>query len=192
MLTVVVEPLETFDEDTNEFSYYGGGTLQLEHSLVSIRKWEAKWNVPFLEDGQQTSVRKTREQIKSYIQCMTINHVKDDRIYDWLTRKNIDDILAYIQLPMTATWFSKRLNLPSGFTHGRNEKITAEVIYCWMIVLGIPVEFEKWHINQLLTLIKVVNIKSSHNNQKPINKRDAAMERARLNAERRARMNSKG
>lgn len=185
MLTVNVEPNELYIEKTNEFWSFDGGVLQLEHSLISIRKWESKWHIPFLEEED-----KTPEQIKDYIRCMTINNVKNPDIYEFLTQKNINDIIEYIKDSMTATFFSNKGGLPNQNKNNSNpEKITAEVVYCWMIMLNIPIEFERWHINQLITLIRVVNIKA---NPSKMSHKDAAMQRQMLNAQRRAKYKTRG
>lgn len=158
--------------------------IQLEHSLISLKKWEQKWHKPFLSKSNEL----THEELTDYIRCMTLNHGVDPTVYKWIPRDIIEKIVEYIKDPMTATWF-REIKL-IGAQKNSKEVITAEIIYYWMITLGIPVEFQKWHLNQLLTLIKVVNIK----NQKP-QKRDpkeVAKERAALNAKRRAELKSKG
>lgn len=160
-------------------------TLELEHSLISLRKWEAKTHKSFLK-----TENKTPEEILEYIKCMTVNKIReeDQNVYLLLTNDDLKKIKEYIDDPMTATWFSK--DKKSSFMSSR-EAITAEVIYYWMIALNIPIEFERWHLNRLITLIKVVSIKSNPKKQK-VNKRDAARERAAINAKRRAQYNSKG
>lgn len=157
--------------------------LQLEHSLISLKKWEQKFHKRFLDQSE-----KTLEENKEYIKCMTLNKPVDDRVYDFFTAEQMQMINNYIKDPMTATTI-KESNIVSQQRSTR-EGITAEIIYYWMIVLNIPVEFQKWHLNQLLTLIKVVSLKSTK--QKPMDKRTAAMERDRINMERRARFHSKG
>lgn len=183
MLTVNVKKGEMFNEFTNEFSYFEGGTLQLEHSLVSIRKWEAKWHISFLETEKLTI-----PQIKDYIRCMTLNKPKDSKIYDFISSEDIKDVIKYIKDPHTATWFAKGIS--NGTLKSRREKITAELIYYWMISLNIPTEFEKWHLNQLMTLIRVVSAKSK--SPKKRNPKEAAMEIERLNEERKAKWNTRG
>lgn len=184
MLTVIVEPTELYIEATNEFRNFKGGVLQLEHSLIAIRKWENKWHIPFLEEDE-----KPHEMIKDYIKCMTLNKPDPD-IYDFLSQKNVNDIVEYIKDPRSATYFSNKGGLPGqnkNTTHP--EKITAEIVYCWMIMLNIPIEFERWHINQLITLIRVVNLKA---NPTKMNQKEAAMQRQMLNAQRRAKYKTRG
>lgn len=158
--------------------------LQLEHSLISLKKWEQKWHKPFLGKSDQL----TYEELSDYIRCMTLTHGVDDEIYNWIPENIILEILEYIKDPMTATWFKDDKLI--GAQKNSREIVTAEIIYYWMITLSIPVEFQKWHLNQLLTLIKVVNIKNSK--PKKVDKREAARERAALNAKRRAEFKSKG
>lgn len=188
MLEIVIpeQHHEFFDEVKEEFLPpvdIAETKLQLEHSLISIRKWEQKWHKPFL--GEED---KTYEELLDYIRCMTLNYVSDPKVYNWIPKYLIDEVMKYIKDPMTATWFSKDALI--GAQKNSSEVITAEIIYYWMISLSIPVEFQKWHLNTLLTLIKVVNIK----NQKPkkMDKKTAARRRAELNAQRRAKYNSKG
>lgn len=177
---------EFFDEKTQEFLPtidIKETKLQLEHSLISLKKWEQKWHKAFLKDEE-----KTKEELLDYIRCMTLNHGIDQNIYNWVPADVMESVLTYIKDPMTATWFSDSSLV--GCQRTSRETVTAEIIYYWMISLNIPVEFQKWHLNQLLTLIKVVNIKNQK--EKKIDKKAAARERARLNAKRRAQYNSKG
>lgn len=141
---------ERWDEENEVFIEPTFQTLQLEHSLVSISKWESKWCKPFL--GQQ---EKTDEEVMDYIKFMTITQNVHPEVYSYLTPKNIKQINDYIEAPMTATTFSGRE--PRKFSR---EIITSEIIYDWMIALNIPFECRKWHINRLITLIKVRSIKS--------------------------------
>lgn len=157
--------------------------IQLEHSLISLKKWEQRWHKPFFDRDD-----KTYEELIDYIRCMTLNHVDDENVYNWMPQELIEKVVSYIKDPMTATWF-KEDNLIVAQKCSR-EIITAEIIYYWMISLNIPVDFQKWHLNQLLTLIKVVSIKNGKPQKK--DKRAAAMERMALNKLRREKYNSKG
>lgn len=159
---------------------YKEQTLQLEHSLVSLSKWESKWHKPFL-----SKTDKTNEETIDYIKCMTVTPNVSDDVYYRLTQENIDEIYKYINDPMTATTFSEDRN---GKT--TREVVTAELIYYWMISQGIPVEFRKWHLNQLLTLIRVCNIKNAP--PKKRSKRDIMNRHVALNAARRQQYNAKG
>lgn len=182
MLTIVVPGRsEYWDEAKLEFVYANEKdvTLRLEHSLISISKWESKWCVPFL------SSEKTPEQILDYIKCMTLNPV-DDSVYDRLTRKNIQDINDYIAAPMTATV----VNDPTSKRRNSTEFVTSELIYYWMIAYNIPVEFEKWHINRLIMLIRVCSAKNEP--AKKMSKSEVAASYRALNAARKAKLHTKG
>lgn len=180
MLQITIPAVEQWDERAQEFVYSKEQTLQLEHSLISLSKWESKWHKPFL-----SSIEKSTEETIDYIRCMTLTQNVKPEVYANLSEENIRMVKSYIDNPMTATTFSED-------NDGKRprEIITAELIYYWMIALNIPVKFEKWHLNRLITLIRVCNVKNSP--PKKQNKRDMMAKRAALNAERRAKMNSKG
>lgn len=180
MLIITVPAVEMFNEKTNEFFTLKEQTLQLEHSLVSLSKWESKWCKPFLSKNN-----KTMEETIDYIKCMTITqNVKED-VYERLSRSNIEKINEYIDAPMTATTFHDDSQKGRG-----KETITSELIYYWMISLNIPMECQKWHLNRLLTLIRVCNVKNSP--PKKMSKGDIMRRNAALNAARRKQLNSKG
>lgn len=180
MLTITIPARELYDEKQDLFITIKGQTLQLEHSLVSLSKWESKWHKPYISDKE-----KTYEETLDYIKCMTITQNVDPNVYKFLTEENIYQIKAYIDDPMTATTCSdpktnKRDNRP----------ITSELIYYWMIALQIPVEFQKWHLNRLLMLIKVCNAENTP--PKKGNRRETINRYAALNEARRKKLNSKG
>lgn len=183
MKEVLVPEIRLWDEEKEEIITVNETKLQLEHSLISLKKWESKWHKPFLSDDEMTV-----EEIKDYIQCMTINQVKNDEVFKYIPNDLIVEIIEYIKNPMTATWFTKGYN--SENTDNKKETVTAEIIYYWMISLNIPMECQKWHLNQLLTLIKVVNIKNSP--KKKGDKRETAKWIAAENARRRAMYNTRG
>lgn len=177
-----------YDDVKEEFYTINPCVIQLEHSLISLRKWEQKWHKPFL--GKKDD--KTYEEIIDYIRCMSINKVKQPEVYEHLTKEQINNVVRYIKNPMTAAWFNEEMLQRSGIGI-RGEEITSETIYYWMITLGIPIEMEKWHLNQLITLIRFINVKNSKNNGRmKMSKNEEARERARINAQRRAKLNSKG
>lgn len=181
MLQIVIPATEYWDDLKQEFIRLPKEQkLQLEHSLVSISKWESKWRKPFLSNEA-----KTPEETIDYIRCMTITQNVDPFVYNFLTNENMEQVKQYIEAPMTATWFPKN-------TPGKNngEQITNELIYYWMITLNIPSKFEKWHINRLLTLIRVCNVKNQPS--KKMSRRDVMSQNRALNAARRKRLNSKG
>ena len=182
MLQITVPGVEMYDEKNNMFIYTKERSLQLEHSLVSISKWESKWGKPFISKAND----KTEEEIVDYIKCMTITQNVDPEVYYRLSKKNYEEIERYINAPMTATTFKKAVG---GGRRG-SEVITAEIIYWWMIALNIPIQFEKWHLNRLLTQIRVCNEKNSPG--KKMSKKEVMSQYASLNAARRQQFNSKG
>lgn len=179
MITIVVPSRELFNDNTQEFINTKEQVLQLEHSLVSLSKWEARWNKPFL-----SKTEKTREETIDYIRCMTITQNVNPIVYSCLSDDNIQTINNYIQAPMTATTFSNQNNSIS------REIITSELIYYWMVSLNIPMECQKWHLNRLLTLVRVCNIKNSP--PKKMSRNEIMARNASLNAARRKKLNSKG
>lgn len=180
MLEITVPTAEQWDEQKQEFINTKEKTLQLEHSLVSLTKWESKWCKAFLSKND-----KTVEETIDYIKCMTITQNVDPEVYNCLTEDNIKQINTYIEAPMTATYFSEE---QGGKTN--REIVTSELIYYWMIALQIPFECQKWHLNRLLTLIRVCNIKNQP--PKKMSRREIMSRNASLNAARRKQLNSKG
>lgn len=179
MLEITVPGIEFYDENANEFIYYSDEKIQMEHSLVSISKWEANWCKPFL-NGQD----KSTEEILDYIKCMTVTEGVEDELYSRLTQDNFSKINEYIGRPMTATTFSNENGKPS------REIITSEVIYYWMVSFNIPFECQYWHLNRLLTLIKVCNIKN--NPPKKMSKNEILSRNKALNEARRKQLNTRG
>lgn len=180
MLQITVPAVEMFDDEKQEFITGKEQTLQLEHSLVSLSKWESKWCKSFFSKQE-----KTYEETLDYIKCMTLTQNVQPEVYTRLTKENVIEIDKYIEAPMTATYFSRERNGQSN-----RETITSELIYYWMIALNIPFECQKWHLNRLLTLIKVCNIKNKP--PKKMSKREIMSRNAALNAARRQQYNTKG
>lgn len=180
MLTITIPATEEYDDAREEFISTEEQTLTLEHSLVSISKWESKWHKPFLSKDE-----KTREETIDYIRCMTLTKNVDPNVYYALTSDNIKEINDYIEDPMTATWFSDKHKGPKS-----REIITSELIYYWMTALQIPFECQKWHINRLMTLIQICSIKSQP--PKKMGKKEAMSQQRALNAARRAKSGSLG
>ncbi|MCD8090081.1 MAG: hypothetical protein LUD81_05570 [Clostridiales bacterium] len=180
MLRINIPTGELWNERKQEFVYTDGQTLELEHSLVSLSKWEAKWCKVFLDRE-----RKTMEETIDYIRCMTLTENVKPEVYGNLTAANFKEINDYINADMTATYFS-------GTPKGRpsREKTTSELIYYWMLTLNIPIECENWHLNRRLTIIKVCSIKS----QKPKKKsrREIMARNTALNAARRKQLGTRG
>ena len=180
MLQITIPSVELWDERTQQFLVTDDTTLQLEHSLVSLHKWESKWNKAFL-----TKREKTTEEIIDYVKCMTLTKNVNPEVYLCLTADNFKQIQNYIEAPMTATTFADDKQ-----SKNSREVITSELIYYWMIALNIPFECQTWHLNRLLTLVKVCNIK----NQPPKKRssKDIVRQNAALNEARRKRYNSRG
>lgn len=180
MLHITIPAVEQWDEVKQEFVYTKDQMLSLEHSLVSLSKWESKWCKAFL-----TKQEKTFEETLDYIKFMTITQNVDPKVYNYLTNENIDEVNRYIEAPMTATYFSEDKTSKIS-----REQVTAELIYYWMISLNIPFECQKWHLNRLLTLIKVCNIKNTP--PKKRSRKDIMSSNAALNAARRKQLNTRG
>lgn len=180
MLRITIPATELWDEDKEEFINIKEQTLQLEHSLVSLSKWESKWHKPFLSKDI-----KTEEENIDYIKCMTITQNVDPKVYDFIPNDIREKIKEYIEDKMTATWFNDE---KSG--KGGSEQITSELIYYWMIIQNIPIKCEKWHLNRLLTLIKVCNVKNQP--PKKVGKKALMSQRSQLNAARRKQLNTRG
>ena len=181
MLKITIPKTEMFDEKKNEFVYTKGQTLALEHSLVSISKWEAKWHKPYL-----SKTPKTREEVLDYIRCMTLTQNVDPAVYNCIPRSELEKIYDYIKDPMTATWFSNEESMK-----GRQGRIvTSELLYYWMTAYQIPFECQKWHLNRLITLIRVCD--EENKPKKKLSKNQLLARNAKLNKARRAALRSKG
>lgn len=179
MLRLTITTAESFDERASQFVSSSSTVIELEHSLVSVSKWESKWEIPFLDNQE-----KTDEQVLDYVRTMFSGDVFPEDVVPKFEVEHFEAINKYINAKMTATWFSEQRQPAS------REIITAELIYYWMIALGIPFECQNWHLNRLLTLIKVCNIKNAP--KKKMSFRDTAQRNRELNAQRRAEMGSKG
>jgi hypothetical protein len=179
MLRITVPLTEMFDESSNEFTQ-DGVTLELEHSLVSLSKWESEFEKPFLSTQD-----KTTEEILRYVQLMTLTPEIPPEVFQKLSQENYDAINDYLQAKMSATWFSEQPGAPKS-----REVITSELIYYWMTVFQIPWEAQHWHLNRLFTLIRVCNIKQAK--PKKMSRGEAAARQRELNAQRKAQMGTKG
>ena len=180
MLQIQVKGQEYYDEETQTFLQKKGQTLHLEHSLVSISKWEAKWKKPFLSrEGH------TKEETLDYVRFMTTTQNVNPDVYDLITEEQIRQINDYINDPMTATTISK----PEG-KGGVGKVITSEEIYYYLVAYQIPFECQRWHFNRLMTLIRICDEKNKP--KKKMRKGDIARRNRSLNAARRARMGTRG
>ena len=185
MLHIKVNGGEFFSDELQEFITIKSQKLTMEHSLLSLSKWESKWKVPFLSETD-----KTPEQYLDYIKCMTITSNVDDLVYKCLSGQNFETIRRYINDPYTATTIKIR-QFPGYPKNMRRQVITSELIYYWMIGNNIPVEFEKWHLNRLMTLIHLCSIKNNPNRKK-MSRNEIYQQNSELNRLRRAKYHTKG
>lgn len=182
MLTLTILGQEYFDTDKQEFVYPESVVLELEHSLVSLSKWEQIWEKPFLAPGE-----KTTEEVYSYIKCMCLNDDVTDEQLKFLSAENMTQINEHLDAKMTATTFHEIPGQPN--SRGR-EQVTNELIYYWMVSFKIPFETQYWHLNRLITLIKVLNAKNQP--AKKMGRREQMSQQRQLNAQRRAQMGTSG
>lgn len=180
MLQLTIPAIELWDERVERFVNREALTLELEHSLVSLSKWESKWCKAFLGKAE-----KTDEEVRDYVRCMTLTPNVDPDIYNYLTNENWEQINNYIQAPMTATTFAEDKT-----ARGGRKIITSEVIYSWMFSLQISMECQYWHLNKLLTQIRACSVLNQ--SPKKMSKRDIMSQNAALNAARRQKLGSKG
>lgn len=180
MLTITVPGVEMFDESTEEFTTQGDVVLELEHSLVSLSKWESEFEKPFL-----TSQEKTPEEMLAYIRAMILTPDYPNDVLAKLTDENYEEINAHLEAKMTGTTVHEP---PT--PRRRPETISAELIYYWMTVFSIPFECETWHLNRLFMLIRVCSAKQTK--EKPKSKKETAMMQYELNQKRKAAMNTTG
>lgn len=179
MLIVMIGEQEYFDDSTQRFVFSGGIPLKLEHSLVSLSKWESKFEKPFL-----STVEKTAEETLAYVEAMVVDQNVPPEIFEKLSDSNVLAINNYIGAKMTATWFSENPNQPRN-----REIITAELIYYMMLQHNIPFECENWHLNRLITLIRVCNEKAS---PKKMSQQELAQRHRELNRKRREELGTSG
>jgi len=184
MLTIEVPETDVWDKANSQFVTLPGATLELEHSLVSLSKWEAKWQLPFLSTDD-----KTTEQTLDYIEMMCLTEVESPTIFKRLSEENVAKINDYLKSKMTATWFAETPTLPGGAPK-RQETITSELIYYWLVSLQIPFETQYWHLNRLITLVRVINEKNKP--EKKMSKADLAARNRMLNEQRKAKFKTAG
>jgi hypothetical protein len=180
MLTIVVPGTEMFDDQSQEFTTRNDVTLDLEHSLVSLSKWESIHEKPFLSLKE-----KSTEEVLEYVKIMNLTPDVPDEVFLKLSDENITKINQYIEAKMTATWFHDAPGAPKS-----RDVITAELIYYWMIVFEIPFECQYWHLNRLFTLIRVCNVKQAK--PKKMSRSEIASRNRALNAQRREQLGTKG
>lgn len=181
MLPLIIPDGDFWDEARQRFVIVKGQTIQVEHSLISVSKWEAKWKKAFLSQAPRTG-----DELVDYIRCMTVTHVSDPNLYLCITGSHIAEVQAYIDDPMSALRFRGETNKkPQGYTKPK----TSEQIYAAMVLLGIPFECEKWHLNRLLTLIHECELL---NNGGKMSRKDSAKMMSQMNAVRRAKYHTRG
>lgn len=182
MLQIKVNGEEKWDEREEKFVYTKDYTLNLEHSLVSLSKWESKWRKPFISKNAMTV-----EETIDYIRCMTLTQNVPLEVYERISDANIEAVADYIESPMTATWFADDKSAKGG-----RKIVTSEVIYYWMTMLHIPIECQKWHLNRLLTLIRVCNEENKPPSNKKKSKQELAAQFRAANEARKKKFNTKG
>jgi hypothetical protein len=180
MLRIIIGATENYDETNAEFVKQGGIEIDLEHSLLSLSKWESEHEKPFLAGGE-----KTGEEVLDYIECMCLTPETPPELFQHLSQANVEAVNAYIDRKMTATWFAEAPGAPR-----TSEVITAELIYYWMTVFQIPFTCETWHLNRLFTLIRICNIKQAK--PKKMSRQEIAARNRELNAKRKERFNTTG
>lgn len=160
-----------------------GCEVDLEHSLDSVSKWESKWHIPFHDDRKE----KTFEQNIDYIRCMCVTPNVNPSVFNYMTEDNIKQISDYIGDSATATWFTD-----TGKRGGKREIVTAEIIYYWMTAYNIPESYQYWHLNKLMTLLRVCAEKSNPDKKKKMSSGNLAAQRRALNAARRKQYHTRG
>lgn len=180
MLTLTIGT-EVFNEETGEFSVLDPFELHLEHSLVSLSKWESIWEKPFLSNDAKTS-----EETQSYIKCMILTPNPPDDLFDRFDKYHYDAVSAYIESKQSATTFGTMPEVKGR----RGETITSELIYYWLVVFNVPFEAETWHLNRLLSLIRICNVKNSK--PKKMSKGEMVEQRRKLNEERKSQYGTRG
>ena len=180
MLRIQIEGEEFFDEVDNTFSTVGDIVLDLEHSLISLSKWEAEFQKPFLGPGE-----KTTEEILEYVHAMIMTPDVPGNIMKRFNADHLTKVNEYIESSQSATTFGQMPRTP-----GRSEIITSELIYYWMVAFNIPFECEQWHLNRLFALIRICNVKQSK--PKKMSRNEIAARNRELNAQRKAQLGTTG
>lgn len=181
MKTIIIPKREYYDQAKNEFIYIDETVLNLEHSLLALSEWEAKWKKPFFSKKDRTI-----GELRDYVRCMTIGEKAPEIVYASISTDLLKDIFEYVNDSKTATWINERKPSGGGGTPGsRNQVITSELIYYWMVAAQVPFEAETWHLSRLFTLLRICSIKSQPN--KKMSKNEVLRQNAAINAARRAK-----
>lgn len=190
MFEITIPGEELWDARRAEFTSTKAVTLRLEYSLVSLSKWESKWHIPFFDD----SMEKTPEQMQDFVRCMTVTQGVDPTVYARLTVENLNAIYRYMEDPMTATWFAGEGRPGEKYQNGTAKRrarrrppgtgkvLTSEVLYSRMFQAGVSIECERWHLNRLMTLIRVCQEEQAP--PRKMSRKDALRQRRELNAAR--------
>lgn len=179
---------EWWDDENERFVMTNPCVLNMEHSLISIYRWESKYKRAFLNEKDQ----KTKDELIDYFRMMTISKPASDKVYELISENAelISKISEYLEDTMTATTFA--INDAGDSYNPKKTIITAEIIYYWMVTFSIPFECEKWHLNKLFTLIRVCAIKNQPPNQNKMPKSELYARNRELNAKRKAEFNTRG
>lgn len=180
-ITITIPAGQLYSESENRFYKVEETTVELEHSLVALSKWESKWHKPFLTKDQ-----KTRAEVIDYFRCMCLTPSIEPLVFNAIKDREFVRIMKYIDDPMTATTITHH----SSTKRGNTGTVTSELIYYWMGEYNISKECEWWHINRLFKLIEITSVKRQP--EKKMSKRDIAAQNKSLNAMRRARHGSRG
>lgn len=198
MFEITIPGEELWDARRAEFTSTKAVTLRLEYSLVSLSKWESKWHIPFFDD----SMEKTPEQMQDFVRCMTVTQGVDPTVYARLTVENLNAIYRYMEDPMTATWFAGEWRPGEKNQNGTAKRrarrrppgtgkvLTSEVLYSRMFQAGVPIECERWHLNRLMTLIRVCQEEQAP--PRKMSRKDALRQRRELNAARMKKYGTRG
>lgn len=186
MLTIIVPDKEWFDEDTEQFVSIKGAVLQMEHSLIALSKWESKWKKSFLDKLDSL----TPEEMIDYFRCMSINSKADPSVYAaiWNDFELRNKVMDYINDSMSAVKFKEDKEGPHSSI---KDSLTSDIIYYWMVANQIPFDCEKWHVNRLISLVRICGIKNNAGN-KTMSKADLMRRNKDLNSARRSKMHSRG
>lgn len=180
MLKIIIEDEELYDEESNTFQTTERFEFEVEHSLLSLSKWEANYKKPFLSSGKLST-----EEIFQYVMYMILTPNVTEKIVNDSSTKIFSEVNDYINSSQSATTFGE---MPQ--KRGPGEVITSELIYYWMVAFNIPFECEKWHLNRLFSLIRICNIKNSK--PEKVSRHEAAMRNRALNEKRKAELNTTG
>ena len=183
MLELVIRAKEVYDEELEEFINVPERKIRLEHSLVSISKWESKWKKPFLKPNYNF----TKEEFIDYVKCMTITQNVPSDAYEWMNNDELKIVMDYINDDHTATTFR---NIGERQNKRTRQTVTSELIYYWMTAYNIPMECQCWHLGRLLTLVRICNIKNS--SPKKMSQREILEQNRRLNEERKKQLKTRG